>query len=220
MSIIRNLTIKKARDLFSSRIILKRILRDEMHSISVVFDALLTIFGEIPQHLLRLHADGDVILVCPDLQSNEHHTRVQLLFEDLPLKYREKRILNRGAGKLQGKWELPQAGTKELTPSVIIHENHILLSESIWTYLQTKLLSRKWQENVLTKKWVPWRRRMREKPCGCPTTQLGLVNSCCRTEGWLQRQEGITTGHPDGFIQPTCARANICRSAHLKQLKE
>lgn len=65
------------------------VLRDEVHSVSVVFDALLPIFGEIPQHLQRLHADGDVILVCPDLQSNEHHTRVQLLFEDLPLKQRE-----------------------------------------------------------------------------------------------------------------------------------
>lgn len=71
------------------RIILKMVLRDEVHSVSVVFDALLPIFGEIPQHLQRLHADGDVILVCPDLQSNEHHTRVQLLFEDLPLKQRE-----------------------------------------------------------------------------------------------------------------------------------
>lgn len=76
--------------MFSSRIILKLILRDEVHSISGVFDALLPIFGEVPQYLLRLHTDGDVILVCPDLQSNEHHTRVQLLFEDLPLKYREK----------------------------------------------------------------------------------------------------------------------------------
>lgn len=65
-------------------------LRDEVHSVSVVFDALLPIFGEIPQHLQWPHADGDVILVCPDLQSNEHHTRVQLLFEDLPLKQRER----------------------------------------------------------------------------------------------------------------------------------
>lgn len=79
-----------------------------MHSISLVFDALLPIFGEIPQYLLRLHADGDVILVCPDLQSNEHHTRVQLLFEDLPLEYREKRILNRGDGKLQGSGSYPR----------------------------------------------------------------------------------------------------------------
>lgn len=71
------------------RIILKMVLRDEVHSVSVVFDALLPIFGEIPQHLQRPHADGDVILVCPDLQSNEHHTCVQLLFEDLPLKQRE-----------------------------------------------------------------------------------------------------------------------------------
>lgn len=74
-------------------------LRDEVHSVSVVFEALLPIFGEIPQHLQRPHADGDVILVCPDLQSNEHHTRVQLLFEDLPLKQRE-RILNSGDRKV------------------------------------------------------------------------------------------------------------------------
>lgn len=67
-------------------------LRDEVHSISVVFDALLPIFGEIPQHLQGPHADGDVILVCPDLQSNEHHTRVQLLFEDLPFRERERKV--------------------------------------------------------------------------------------------------------------------------------
>lgn len=68
---------------------LKMFVRDEVHSVSVVFDALLPIFGEIPQHLHWPHADGDVILVCPDLQGNEHHPRVQLLFEDLPLKHRE-----------------------------------------------------------------------------------------------------------------------------------
>lgn len=66
-------------------------LRDEVHSVGVEFDALLPIFGEIPQHLQWFHADGDVILVCPDLQSNEHHAHVQLLFEDLPLKHK---ILN------------------------------------------------------------------------------------------------------------------------------
>lgn len=69
---------------------LKMFLRDEVHSVSVVFDALLPIFGEVPQHLQWPHTDGDVILVCPDLQSNEHHTRVQLLFEDLPLKHRDR----------------------------------------------------------------------------------------------------------------------------------
>lgn len=74
-------------------------LRNEVHSVSVVFEALLPIFGEIPQHLQRPHADGDVILVCPDLQSNKHHTRVQLLFEDLSLKQRE-RILNSGDRKV------------------------------------------------------------------------------------------------------------------------
>lgn len=57
-----------------------------MHSVSVVFDALLPVLGEIPQHLQWPHADGDVILVCPDLHGNEHHTCMQLLFEDLPLK--------------------------------------------------------------------------------------------------------------------------------------
>lgn len=45
-----------------------------MHSICMVFDALLSVFREIPQHFQWPHADGDVILVCPDLQSNKHHT--------------------------------------------------------------------------------------------------------------------------------------------------
>lgn len=82
------------------------LLRDEVHSISVVFDALLPIFGEIPQHLQGPHADGDVILVCPDLQSNEHHTRVQLLFEDLPFREREReRLLNSGDRKVQRSYD-------------------------------------------------------------------------------------------------------------------
>ncbi len=57
-----------------------------MHSICMVFDALLPVLGEISQHFQWPHADGDVILVCPDLHRNEHHTCMELLFEDLPLK--------------------------------------------------------------------------------------------------------------------------------------
>lgn len=63
-----------------------RNLREELHGVGLHLDALLTIFGEISQHFQRLHTYGDLILVRPDLQSNEHHTRVQLVFEDLSLK--------------------------------------------------------------------------------------------------------------------------------------
>lgn len=64
--------------------------REEVHSVGVVFDALLPVLREVPQHFQGPHADGDVIFVRPDLHGNEHHARVELLFEDLPLK-REKR---------------------------------------------------------------------------------------------------------------------------------
>lgn len=49
-------------------------------------DALLAVLGEVVQHLQRHHADGDLVLVGPDLQANEHHPCVQLVFEDLSLK--------------------------------------------------------------------------------------------------------------------------------------
>lgn len=51
----------------------------------MVLDALQPVLGEIAQQFQRLDAYGDVILVCPDLHGNKHHTRVELLFEDLPL---------------------------------------------------------------------------------------------------------------------------------------
>lgn len=86
-------------------------LRDEVHSISVVFDTLLPVFGEIPQHFQRHHTDGDVILVRPDLHSNEHHTRMQLIFEDLPLKKRQ----NDGQGSISSRGETMDVNFNQCT---------------------------------------------------------------------------------------------------------
>lgn len=51
----------------------------------MVFDALLPVLGEISQHFERHYTDRDLIFVCPHLHGDQHHTCVQLIFEDLPL---------------------------------------------------------------------------------------------------------------------------------------
>lgn len=53
-----------------------RNLRDEVHRVGVTLDALLTVLGEVSQHLQRHDADGDVIHLRPGLHGNQHHARV------------------------------------------------------------------------------------------------------------------------------------------------
>lgn len=60
--------------------------REKLHGIGVDLDALLPVLGEISQHLQRLLTYGYAVFIRPDLHGNEHHSRVQLFFEDLSLK--------------------------------------------------------------------------------------------------------------------------------------
>lgn len=51
-------------------------LREEVHGVGVLLDALLPVLGEVSQHLQRPDADGDVVPLRPDLYGNQHHARV------------------------------------------------------------------------------------------------------------------------------------------------
>ncbi len=55
-----------------------------MHCICMLPDMLLSVFGKVLQHFEWNHTNGNVILVCPDLHSDQHHTCVQVFFKDLP----------------------------------------------------------------------------------------------------------------------------------------
>lgn len=50
-----------------------------MHSISVLFDVVLSIFGEIMKHLQRVRVNVNTISVRPGLHSNQNDPGVQLL---------------------------------------------------------------------------------------------------------------------------------------------
>lgn len=90
-----------------------------MHSIRVVFDALQTVLGEIPQHFQRPHADGYVILVCPELHGNEHHACMELVFEDLQTKPRMERERNK-----ETEWE-----TNTTAPGVNYSLNRLRMTD-------------------------------------------------------------------------------------------
>ncbi len=58
--------------------------REQMHCICMLPDMLLSVFGKVLQHFEWNHTNGNVILVRPDLHSDQHHTCVQVFFKDLP----------------------------------------------------------------------------------------------------------------------------------------
>lgn len=58
-------------------------LREEVHRVSVLLDALRPVLREIFQHVQRLHTDGNLVLVRPDLRGNQNHPCVQVFLKDL-----------------------------------------------------------------------------------------------------------------------------------------
>jgi hypothetical protein len=58
-------------------------LREEVHRVSVLLDALRPVLREIFQHVQWLHTDGNVVLVRPYLHGNQNYPCVQVLLKDL-----------------------------------------------------------------------------------------------------------------------------------------
>lgn len=59
------------------------------------------------------------------------------------------------------------------------------------------------------------------KPHGCPTAQLGLVNSCCRTDGWAAANGKESPQVIQmSSVSPQCGCTNICRSMRFKKKKK
>lgn len=59
------------------------LLREEVHGVCTQLNAALPVLGEVFEHIQWTHAQGDAVLVGPDLHADQHYTCVQLFLEDL-----------------------------------------------------------------------------------------------------------------------------------------